>query len=445
MGRALELLLVDDDAVDRMAICRALERADLAVQVTEVTNAEDAIDNLKDYAYDCVFLDYRLPEQDGLSLIRQWRSEGVTIPLVVLTGQGDEQIAVDLMKAGASDYLVKTRISPDRLALLLRNALRVSAAEEREASALAQLKLTNALLIEQNEELERQRHYIEDQNLKLLAAYRVKSEFLATMSHELRTPLNAILGFSQILDSQSKGPLTQHQAEMVKRIFTNGKNLLNLVNDILDLSKLEAHRLTLTPTVVDLDQLVQTTLLDLQSLADGKDLALGSTLNLQDPIVTNDEHRLRQVLTNLVSNAIKFTERGRVHVTLTEPDPRRVVLTIDDTGIGIPPKQLPHIFEAFRQVDQTIRRQRPGTGLGLAIVHSLVTIMGGTIDVDSQPGQGTTFTVSLPRQIPSTDVGDPSAQGLPVLESLDGLADPGAAPVQVRGGSDGAEMDLPQV
>lgn len=400
MDKPLELLLVDDDAVDRMAICRALARADLAVQVTEVTSAEQAIAHLHTQVYDCVFLDYRLPEQDGLSLIQQLRAEGVEIPLVVLTGQGDEQIAVDLMKAGASDYLVKTRVSPDRLALLLRNALRVYEAEQREAKALDQLQQTNVLLIRQNEELERQRRYIEDQNLKLLEAYRVKSEFLATMSHELRTPLNAILGFSQILDSQSKGPLDSHQAEMVKRIFTNGKNLLNLVNDILDLSKLEAQRLTLNSAPVNLHRLVQATLSDLQSLADGKALTLESRLELSNPVVASDEHRLRQVLTNLVSNAIKFTDRGQVHVALTEINPSQISLTVQDTGIGIAEAQLPHIFDAFRQVDQTIRRQRPGTGLGLAIVHSLVTIMGGTIAVSSQVGQGTTFAVTLPRQIP---------------------------------------------
>jgi signal transduction histidine kinase len=399
MGKALELLLVDDDAVDRMAICRALARADLVVEVTEVTSAEQAISHLSNRTFDCVFLDYRLPEQDGLSLIHQLRAEGVTIPLVVLTGQGDEQIAVDLMKAGASDYLVKTRVSPDRLALLLRNALRVYEAEQREAKALAQLQQTNVLLTQQNEELERQRRYIEDQNLKLLAAYRVKSEFLATMSHELRTPLNAILGFSQILDSQSKGPLTTHQAEMVRRIFTNGKNLLNLVNDILDLSKLEAQRLSLNPSSVHLHQLVQATLSDLRSLADGKILTLESTLDLTDPVVTNDEHRLRQILINLVSNAIKFTDHGEVHVTLADLPSGSILLTVADTGIGIAEEQLPHIFEAFRQVDQTIRRQRPGTGLGLAIVHSLVTIMGGTVSVASQVGQGTTFEIILPRHI----------------------------------------------
>jgi signal transduction histidine kinase len=399
MTKVLQLLLVDDDEVDRMTICRALNRAEIAVQVTEVTHAKQAIERLRNEPYDCVFLDYRLPEQDGLSLIRQLRAEGVVIPLVVLTGQGDEQIAVDLMKAGASDYLVKTLVSPDRLSLLLRNALRVYAAEQREARVQEELRQTNSLLIRQNEELENQRRYIEDQNLKLLEAYRVKSEFLATMSHELRTPLNAILGFSQILESQSKGSLNPRQVEMVNRILTNGKNLLNLVNDVLDLSKLEAERLTLAPAPIDLHRLIPATLSDLHSLANGKALTLESRLNLSDPVVINDEHRLRQVLTNLVSNAIKFSDRGFVRVTVQDTTPDHIVLTVEDTGIGIAADQLPHIFEAFRQVDQSIRRRRPGTGLGLAIVHSLVTIMGGTITVASQLGQGSTFSIHLPRRI----------------------------------------------
>ncbi|MFH7244933.1 MAG: ATP-binding protein [Spirulina sp.] len=401
MTEPLRLLLVDDDEVDRMAICRALRRSALAVAVTEVTHAEQALERLRQEPYDCVFLDYQLPDRDGLTLIQQLRREGVTIPLIVLTGQGDEQIAVDLMKAGASDYLVKTRVSADRLALLLRNALRVYAAEQREAEVQAKLQESNRLLTQQNEELERQRRYIEDQNLKLLEAYRVKSEFLATMSHELRTPLNAILGFSQILESQSKGPLTPHQAEMVKRILTNGKTLLNLVNDILDLSKLEAQRLSLTPGPVHLHGLVQSVLSDLQSLAQGKALTLETDLALADPMVVNDERRLRQILTNLVSNAIKFSDQGYVRVsTAAAPDtPDTFLLTVTDTGIGIAPDQRPHIFESFRQGDQSLRRRRPGTGLGLAIVQSLVTIMGGTITVDSQVGQGSTFTVRLPRRV----------------------------------------------
>jgi signal transduction histidine kinase len=410
MARNLCVLLVDDDEVDRMAVRRALRTGDLTVDVTEVTNAKEAREHLSKGGYDCVLLDFRLPEQNGLSLVRQLRQAGVAIPIIVLTGQGDEQIAVDLMKAGASDYMVKTRVSAESLSQLLRNALRVYRAEQREAAARDALRRTNELLREQNRELERQRQQIQDQNLKLLEAYRVKSEFLATVSHELRTPLNAIMGFSQILGSQSKGDLNDYQAEMVERIFTNGKNLLNLVNDILDLSRLEAQRLTLNPRPFNLPTLVQSTLSELQSLADEKALTITINCDLEDAIIFNDEHRLRQILVNLLSNAIKFTDEGGVELNIRDLGDDKISISVADTGVGIAPEALDHIFEAFRQIDQTLRRHRPGTGLGLAIVHSLVEMMGGTITVKSQLGQGSTFCLEFPRQIEVTSSVEAAAE-----------------------------------
>jgi len=399
MARDLRVLLVDDDEVDRMAVCRALKSSELAVDITETTTPKQARTLLLSQSFDCILLDFRLPEQSGLSLVNQLRQAGVDIPIVVLTGQGDEQIAVDLMKAGASDYMVKTRVSADSLTQLLRNAIRVYRAEQREAAARDALRRTNELLREQNRELERQRQHIQDQNLKLLEAYRVKSEFLATVSHELRTPLNAIMGFSQVLESQSKGPLNEYQQEMVQRIFTNGKNLLALVNDILDLSRLEANRLTLNPITFNLKSLVQTTRSELQPLADEKSLTVAVDVALDDAFIVNDEHRLRQILINLLSNAIKFTDEGRVDLKVTPAASDRVRISISDTGIGIASDDLPHIFELFRQIDQSLRRQRSGTGLGLAIVHSLVAMMGGTITVDSELGHGSTFTLELPRTL----------------------------------------------
>jgi signal transduction histidine kinase len=412
MARDLCVLLVDDDEVDRMAVRRALRTSELAVDITEATTPKDARDLLQVKSFDCVLLDFRLPEQNGLSLVRQLRQSGVDIPIIVLTGQGDEQIAVDLMKAGASDYMIKTRVSADSLTQLLRNAIRVYRAEQREAAARDALRRTNELLREQNRELERQRQQIQDQNLKLLEAYRIKSEFLATVSHELRTPLNAIMGFSQILVSQSKGKLNDYQQEMVQRIFTNGKNLLNLVNDILDLSRLEAKRLNLSTRPFNLHQLVKMTLAELQPLADEKSLCISINFDLDDAMIVNDEHRLRQILVNLLSNAIKFTDEGGVELRVNTPDEDRIMMSVTDTGVGIAPDSLPHIFESFRQIDQTLRRQRSGTGLGLAIVHSLVEMMGGTITVESELGQGSTFYLDLPRQVSdnSSTVAEPETK-----------------------------------
>ena len=399
MARDLSILLIDDDEVDRMAVRRALRTSELTVDITEATTPKEARERLLSQAFDCVLMDFRLPEQNGLSLVRQLRQAGIIVPIVVLTGQGDEQIAVDLMKAGASDYMVKTRVTADSMTQLLRNAIRVHRAEQREADAQDALRRTNELLREQNRELERHRQQIQNQNLKLLEAYRVKSEFLATVSHELRTPLNAIMGFSQILTSQSKGQLNDYQGEMVQRIFTNGKNLLNLVNDILDLSRLEANRFTLKTAPLNLQTLVKATLSELQPLADEKSLQISVDVELDNAVIINDEHRLRQILVNLLSNAIKFTDEGGISLKVSAPDDDKIAISVTDTGVGIDADALPHIFESFRQLDQTLQRQRPGTGLGLAIVHSLVEMMGGAITVDSQLGQGSTFCLELPRHV----------------------------------------------
>lgn len=397
MMETLHILIVDDDEIDRMAVRRALSKVRFKNTLVEVDSAKAAQEILETSHFDCVLLDYRLPDLDGLSLIKRLRKSGITTPLIVLTGQGDEQIAVELMKAGTSDYLVKNRVNSESLSLLIRNAVRVHLAEQRAIAAQEELRRTNALLMSQNHALEAQRQHIERQNLKLIEAYRLKSEFLATMSHELRTPLNAIIGFSQILDSQVKGTLNDYQAEMVKRVFANGQNLLNLVNDILDLSKIEAQRLVLEPSQFELNALIKETLADIKSLADEKSLPIYFNSEFDSLTLVNDKHRLRQVLINLLSNAIKFTDSGYVRVNVAAWNQEDLEILVQDTGIGIAPDQIAEIFEPFRQIDQTIRRRHAGTGLGLAITRSLVTMMGGEVTVESQPNVGSSFYVRIPR------------------------------------------------
>lgn len=398
MDSAYDILVVDDDEVDRMAVRRALQRSDLACEIHEVIDGTDAIATLNQRGFDCVFLDYRLPDMDGLSLVQHLRQQGVRLPLIVLTGQGDEQIAVDLMKAGASDYLAKSRVTPASLSRLIHSALRVYEAELATARAQRELRRTNQLLMAQNKELEQQRRRIQRQNLELIKAARIKSAFLATMSHELRTPMNAIMGFSQILLRLSKGPLNDYQHDMVQRIFDNGKHLLLLLNDLLDLSRIEAGRLELRPEPVDLAGLVTETVEELRSLAEEKQLTLIVDFQLQDSKVVNDANRLRQVLVNLLSNAIKFTDQGKVQVTVKARE-EVILIDVEDTGIGIASEEIAHIFDAFSQVDQTSTRKHSGTGLGLAIVDSLVRMMQGRVSVTSKPGQGTCFRVQIPRQV----------------------------------------------
>ncbi len=398
----LTLLVVDADEVDRLAVRRALNKAGIYSELLEAGSYSEAIAILQRRHFDCVMLDYQLPDNDGLALVNSIRAQGLKMPLVVLTGQGDEQIAVDLMKAGASDYLAKSRVSPEVLSRILRNALRLFRAEMEAERANQQLRENNELLRRKNQELERQQQQIEFQNLKLQEASRLKSQFLATMSHELRTPLNAIIGFSQMLLRVTKEPLTLAQKDMVDRILSNGRNLLALISDILDVSKIEAGRLEIKPESLDIVQIVNLTVEELRSLAQEKNLSLSVELNVKDSGIHNDANRLRQILINLLSNAIKFTEEGGVRVVLNHAYPDQIAIAVHDTGIGIAAADIDKIFEPFQQIDQTTTRKYPGTGLGLAITDLLVKMMDGAITVESEPGIGSTFYLVLPRRVPAS-------------------------------------------
>ena len=286
----------------------------------------------------------------------------------------------------------------EQAAIALNNAQLINELEEREV----RLEMQNAILAQQNQALENQRQQIQLQNLKLIDAAQLKSQFLATMSHELRTPMNAIMGFSQLLLRQSQ--LRPAQLEMVDRILNNAKNLLALINDILDLSRIEAGRLELRLDRFNLHDLVNSTTSELRSLADQKQLLLDVTSHLDDPIVINDSVRLRQVLVNLLSNAIKFTDIGVVEVEVWGLADDRLVISVRDTGIGIAPEDLTRIFDEFHQLDQSTTRRHAGTGLGLAITKWLVQMMGGTIRVESQLGEGSTFRVELPRRVERQEI-----------------------------------------
>jgi len=400
----LEILIVDDDEVDRMALKRALKGTGYTVSISEASDAEAALQNLREGEFSCVFLDYNLPGRNGLELAKQIRQQGIRVPLIVLTGQGNEQTAVELMKAGASDYLPKNKLSSEAIARLMRSSIQVHTAENIVEKANQSLRENNRLLEQQNRELARQRRYIYQQNLQLQEVSRLKSEFLATMSHELRTPLNAVIGFSQILLSKAKGPLSDKQDDMLSRILANGRNLLELINDILAFSKLEAGRLALDPAQFDIAELVNTTVKELQSLAAQKSLVLRTDIEIENPIVTNDEVRLRQILVNLISNAIKFTDTGSVQITLKAlatqaNEPERLLIAVADTGCGISEDDKVYIFDPFHQADQKVTRKHAGTGLGLAITHSLVKMMNGSIQVNSQLNQGSTFSIELPREV----------------------------------------------
>ncbi len=239
---------------------------------------------------------------------------------------------------------------------------------------------------------------LRDASQASFALARAKTDFLANMSHEIRTPMNAIIGFSSLLQQT---PLNGQQAEYLKKIKNSSDNLLLLINDILDLTKVEAGKLELEDIEFDLNELLDRLSGLFADMSEQKQLEviINKTAEVPD-CLRGDPLRLGQVLVNLVNNAVKFTERGEVVLTVSvcaEPEPR-LCCEVSDTGIGIMPDQLDRLFSSFTQVDASTTRKYGGSGLGLSISHHLVQLMGGTIEVTSQPGRGSTFTVSLPLQ-----------------------------------------------
>src|SRR5262249_19931581 len=219
-------------------------------------------------------------------------------------------------------------------------------------------------------------------------AARVKGEFLATMSHELRTPLNAIEGFTSIMLSNMGIDLNPRATSMIERISANSKRLLGLINDFLDLSRVEAGRLVLVKSPISMPTLLQHWTSQMTILAERKNLAFQTELDPEMPeIIVGDEEALTKVVINLLSNAFKFTANGSVKLRVGLLDKNRFVIQVSDTGIGIPPHAREYIFEEFRQVDASSKRVYGGTGLGLAIVQKFVRAMSGTVSLESELGQ----------------------------------------------------------
>ena len=367
------LLLVDDDIVDRVAVKRALAAAGVACVIREVDDADEALAILQAQSIDCVLLDYRLPKSDGLELLKRARRLGLQTPFIALTGQGDEQLAADMMRSGASDYLPKQSLTPDRLERSLRHTLAIARADQERRLLLASEKAAR-------EEAQ--------------AANRAKDEFLAMLSHELRTPLNAILGWARMLAAGTLDPAKSLKA--IRTIERNAQAQAKLIEDLLDISRIATGKLQLEFAPVDLAVLVESVVESFRPNAGAKAITLASEWGDACRVMA-DAPRIQQVVSNLLSNAIKFTPSGGTVTVGLRVVGEAAVLSVRDTGIGLDPAFLPHAFERFRQADTGPTREHGGLGLGLAIVRHLVRLHGGDVTVASDGHNcGATFTVSLP-------------------------------------------------
>lgn len=385
MEEPIKILIVDDDEVDRIAVSRSLRSANINFLLSEARDYSSAIAAVTNASFDCIFVDYWLPGKDGLALVKDLRQAEVRTPLIVLTGQGDEQIAVELMKAGANDYLPKSKISPEVLARILRNAIRIYHAE-----------MDAELAKQQREQLARQRE-----------------DFVHRLTHDLRTPLIAADRMLTLLQQEAFGPLTSEMEDSIAIMIRSNQNLLQMVNTILEVYRHEAGYKLLNLVPCDLRSIVKEVIQELVPLANEKGLRLVTDYGDHSPnklftSIKGDRFELRRVFTNLIGNAIKFTDEGIVWVRLTNSshnspvsesitaeDARSfTVVEIQDTGSGISIEDQQILFDRFRQGSN----KRSGSGLGLYLSKRIIEAHQGVITVKSKLGEGSLFTVHLPIQ-----------------------------------------------
>ncbi len=333
-------------------------------------------------------LDNQMQQWLGLSLA----AIGLTAGSLMLRRMNRrlQNLSVIARAIGGGNYNARSDDTEDDAIGLLGNTLNIMG---------EQIRYSIQDLAQKQQDLEHSRRRLEQANMELTEADRLRSEFVANMSHELRTPLNSIIGFSGILQKNKDQSLGDKALSYTEKINRNGKHLLELINDILDLSKIESGRMELDLAIVSVAGVLNEVADMLQHQIQSRGLALKLDIDNELPDVELDAQKLKQVLINLISNAMKFTSEGSVilrgHIGMNADN---IEFEVEDTGIGIPEDKLDTIFEAFRQVDSSTTRNYGGTGLGLAISRAFVERMGGQLTVESALGKGSIFRVSLPVQ-----------------------------------------------
>lgn len=373
------LILGDDDAdfalfqdeLGRFGFAGRYERAGTEIEFLEGLRAKP----------DVILADYVLKGFDALAALELLQQSRLIIPLIVVAGAGTEDTVVECMKLGASDYVLKDRIL--RLGPAVKRAL-------EEADPRRQKREAEQALRQKNVELE-------DQFRRAQEASRMKTAFLSTMSHELRTPLTAIVGFTELLVDGKVGNLDMYQLDLLQDVLGNAKHLLGLINDVLDLAKVESGTLLIRPERTCISEIVGETMTGLRLFATERQISLKTDIRLPATEVLLDPHRLKQVLLNYLSNALKFTPSGGSVTARVLPEGRSSFrLEVEDTGTGIAPRDIERLFQDFQQLDDGLDKRSQGTGLGLSLTKRLVEAQGGKVGVSSTRGKGSTFFAVLP-------------------------------------------------
>jgi signal transduction histidine kinase len=349
---------------------------------------------------DLIVSDVMMPEVGGEALVREVRGhpELDATPIILLSALADEAARVKLLTEGAQDFITKP-FAADELRARVGNWVGIRRAREilqraldstvNDVQGLArEIATRNADL---SNALDAARLAVEEAE----TANRAKSDFLNVMSHELRTPLNAVLGYAELMEAEVDGELSEKHRRYVERMKRSAVHLRDMVDEVLTFERMEGGRETVSYESMDLRQVVEEAVGFLEPDAAARGLTLRMDLPPEPLEVRSDPPKVRQILLNLLGNAVKFTDEGEVSVSL-EAASNQAVVRVRDTGIGIDPKHLDRVFDPFWQVDASSTRTAGGTGLGLTITRRLVELLGGTIQVESRPGEGSTFTVRLP-------------------------------------------------
>jgi PAS domain S-box-containing protein len=317
-------------------------------------------------------------------------------------GRVEDLFATAFQNGTAEGVFERTRKDGQRFTASVSVTLRRDSTGSPLGYLLISKDVTEQKLLEH--ELTCMNQELAEQNRRVEEANRLKSQFLANMSHELRTPLNAIIGFSEIMHDEKVGRISEDHKEFLGDILTSAKHLLQLINDVLDLAKIESGKMHFDPEPVQLNRIVNEVRDVLRTMASRKDIGVAIEVDPSLDNIVADASKLKQVLYNYLSNALKFTpDGGHVTVRAMPEGPAHYRLEVEDTGIGVEPENLDRLFTEFRQLDTGASKQYQGTGLGLALTKRIVEAQGGSVDVASIPGHGSTFSAVLPRIMQGSD------------------------------------------
>lgn len=383
-GVPAPILIVDDTASKLQAIASIVSA--MGLEVTTASSGRDALRELLKRDFALILLDVKMPVMNGFetATLIQGRPRSAMTPIIFITAEASsDSERFQGYSAGAVDYLFSP-IVPE----VLRAKVKV----------FVDLFYLQRKLILQTEELQRNQEAIAIQNTQLEKASATKSAFLANMSHELRTPLNAIIGFTGTLLMQLAGPLNEDQDTQLKIVRSSARHLLSIINDLLDVAKIESGKIELHPEPVVCLEVLQEIVETLRPMATEKNLTCRIENTDAKIIVQTNRRSIHQILLNLVNNAIKFTEKGEILIRLSQRNVESETITeikVEDTGVGIKSEDYSKLFQAFGQLDGTSTRSFDGTGLGLYLSKKLAELMGGELLLESEFGKGSTFTLVL--------------------------------------------------